>query len=308
MLMTYIAVMLSLYVLLRSFIELLYVLIYGEFPQKKGLIRQIERLNHVEASAKKRSGVLSRWLQLGSSSDSKTLDYLLITVSGVLLYLFGLLLFQNQFFAILSGLMGIFVPRTLKKNRQEKLRQIMILQFREAILSIASSLKAGASLQVALLRCQQDLAKQLGHKKERPMLDELEKLNRDIQFGVSLEEALQKFRDAINQEDVTQFVDAALITKSRGGNLAEVIQNTTMMITDKITVQQEIMVATAQKRMEAKMLTFMPLGIVLVIMVLNPGYMEPMYDSWVGSSLMFLAALMLIANYFLGRAITKINI
>lgn len=36
MLGTYVAVMVSLYVLLRSFIELLYVLIYGEFPQKSG--------------------------------------------------------------------------------------------------------------------------------------------------------------------------------------------------------------------------------------------------------------------------------
>ncbi|CAM5779694.1 MULTISPECIES: type II secretion system F family protein [Brevibacillus] len=306
MLGTYVAVMVSLYVLLRSFIELLYVLIYGEFPQKKWLTRQFDRLRHIETK-KERAG-LSRWLQLGSSSDTKLLDYLLIAVSVVSLFFFGMLLFQNEFYAALFGVLGLFVPRAIKKRRQEKLRQIMVLQFREAILSIASSLKAGSSLQVALLRSQQDLAKQLGHKKDRPMLDELEKLNRDIHFGVSLEEALQKFRDAVNQEDVTQFVNAALITKSRGGNLAEVIQNTTMMITDKITVQQEIMVATAQKRMEAKMLTFMPLGIVLAIMALNPGYMQPMYDSWVGSSLMFLAALMLVANYFLGRAITKINI
>jgi tight adherence protein B len=305
MLGTYIVVMISLYVLLRSFIELLYVLIYGEFPQKKGLIRQMNRLRHVEETQSGAGQLFSRWRKAG---ESRALDMMVIAVACSALFVFGLALFQNTFYSAVFGLMGLFVPRMIKKRRQEKLRQLMILQFREAILSIANSLKAGASLQVALLRCQQDLEKQLSNQKEKPMLIELEKLNRDIQFGVSLEEALVKFRDAINEEDVSQFVDAALITKAKGGNLAEVIQNTTRMITDKITVQQEILVATAQKRMEAKMLTFMPVGIVLAILALNPGYMEPMYDSWVGSSLLFVASLMLIANYFIGKSITKINI
>jgi tight adherence protein B len=308
MLGTYIVVMISLYVLLRSFIELLYVLIYGEFPQKKGLIRQMNRLRHVEESPSGAGQLFSRWAKAGAKKESRALDMMVMAIACSGLFVFGLALFQNPFYAAVFGLLGLFVPRMIRKRRQEKLRQLMILQFREAILSIANSLKAGASLQVALMRCQQDLEKQLSSQKEKPMLIELEKLNRDIQFGASLEEALARFRDAINEEDVSQFVDAALITKAKGGNLAEVIQNTTRMITDKITVQQEILVATAQKRMEAKMLTFMPVGIVLAILALNPGYMEPMYDSWVGSSLLFVASLMLIANYFIGKAITKINI
>ncbi len=97
------------------------------------------------------------------------------------------------------------------------------------------------------------MKKQLDKQKLKPILLELERVNRDFQFGVSVEDTLEKFKERNSYEEVQQFIDGTLITKSKGGNLTEVIENITSMITDKINVQQEIKLATAQKKMEAKM-------------------------------------------------------
>jgi tight adherence protein B len=43
-------------------------------------------------------------------------------------------------------------------------------------------------------------------------------------------------------------------------------------------------------------------------MVLNPGYMQPMYETTLGTILLFAAIIMLIANYFIGRKVTHIDI
>jgi tight adherence protein B len=217
-------------------------------------------------------------------------------------------LFQNLFYTILSGCLALLYPRLAQKKKREKLKEVFILQFRDAILSIANSLKAGASLQTALMRCQYDLEKQIGKKKLKPLLIELEKLNNNIKFGLSVDEALLRFKEQNDYEEVQQFIDATLITKSKGGNLTEVIENISQMISDKITIQQEIKLATAQKRMEARILTIMPIALVFLIMLLNPSYLAPMYQSWFGTTLLFLAALMLIFNYFVARAITSIKI
>ncbi len=305
MLITYLLVMMSIYVIIRTFIELMQLFILGDIPRKKVLITYFDQLqgNDVKRSTLK----LLRERLFPDQSETKMSAWKVIALSLVSM-LVGYVFFQNILFALISGIFGLMYPRISFKKKQEKLKQAFILQFRDAMISISNSLKAGNSVQTAFTRCYLDLKKQLNNQKLTPILTELEKVNQDFQFGVSVEEALAKFKHRNPYEEVQQFIDGTLITKSKGGNLTEVIENITEMITDKITVQQEIHLATAQKRMEAKILTFFPLVLVLLIMLLNPAYLAPMYQSWIGTTLLFIASLMLIANYFLAKAITNIEI
>ncbi|MED4876227.1 type II secretion system F family protein [Anoxybacillus geothermalis] len=306
MMLTYICILISLYVLYRSFYELIYLLIYGNVPTRKLLVSYFNKLQ--ESDNKK--GLIPKKMKqfIFHDEDGNKYEWIRIALICAGCMAFGFILFQNLFYTILSGCLALLYPRIAQKRKREKLKEAFILQFRDAILSIANSLKAGASLQTALMRCQYDLEKQIGKKKLKPLLIELEKLNNNIKFGLSVDEALLRFKEQNDYEEVQQFIDATLITKSKGGNLTEVIENISQMISDKITIQQEIKLATAQKRMEARILTIMPIALVFLIMLLNPSYLAPMYQSWFGTTLLFLAALMLIFNYFVARAITSIKI
>jgi tight adherence protein B len=305
MLLTYLCILLSIYVIYRSFTELMYLLLHGDLPQKNVLINYINKLQGKE---KRKSSLVQLKQKLFPSQNDVKQNVWGMVIISLACMLFGFLLFQNLTFAIVSGAIGLFYPRIMFKRSQEKQREAFILQFRDAMISISNSLKAGNSLQTAFIRCHYDLSKQLQKQKLKPILSELEKLNQDFQFGVHVDEALERFKERNPYEEVQQFIDATLITKSKGGKLTEVIENITNMITDKITVQQEIKLATAQKRMEARILTFFPLLLVLFIMLLNPAYLEPMYQSWLGTSMLFLAMVMLIINYFFAKKITDIEI
>ena len=205
-------------------------------------------------------------------------------------------------------MLSIFYPKLQRKRMAQRRKVIFLNQFRDAMYSIASSLRAGASLQIALKRCEDDLRKEHITQKEKPMIEEISQINYDIEFGKSVDQALRTFKERMDLEDVSQFVDSILITRSKGGNLTKVTQNTSERIADKISIQQEIQVATAQKRSEAKILTFFPLVIVLVLMMVNPEYMRPMYENIVGSFMLFIAALMLVANYLVGKKVTDIDV
>src|SRR5699024_8977936 len=210
--------------------------------------------------------------------------------------------------ALLISLIGLFYPRIKAGRDKKRIEEKMLLQFREAILSLSSSLKAGSSLQTALQRCEIDLDRELRLQKERPMLDALVSLNGDIQLGKPIDDVLLDFKKSHDLEDISHFIDAIIMTRSKGGNLADVIANTSESISDKILIQQEIKLATTQKRMEASVLTFMPVGLVIILMVLNPGYMQPMYETTLGTVLLFIAIIMLVINYFIGRKVTNIDI
>ncbi|MFC0561254.1 type II secretion system F family protein [Halalkalibacter alkalisediminis] len=306
MIFTYIFILISIYVICRSFVELLQLLLLGDLPRKKILTNYFYGLQGLDKGKKSVVGTLKQ--KLFPSGENTKLSVWATLFLSLFCVAIGYLFFQNILFAILTGGLGLLYPRVVHKRRKEKHDQAFILQFRDAMLSISSSLKAGSSLQTAFSRCYVDMKKQLDKQKLKPILLELERVNRDFQFGVSVEDTLEKFKERNSYEEVQQFIDGTLITKSKGGNLTEVIENITSMITDKINVQQEIKLATAQKKMEAKILTFFPIVLVVLIMLFNPAYLTPMYQSWVGTSLLFIASLMLIVNYFLAKAITTIEI
>ncbi len=292
------------FILILSFIDLIVLLVKRRLPTKK----------RFEKDWKSRGIVATkRFEEKLASTDRKekykSKDILSILVVGLLIFFLGMLFFQNKFFALLFSLLALFYPRFQRKRAAQKREAIFLNQFRDGMYSIASSLRAGASLQTALKRCEDDLRKEHVTQKDKPMLEEISQINHDIEFGMSVDQSLRAFKERMkNLEDVEQFVDSILITRSKGGNLTKVTQNTSERIADKISIQQEIQVATAQKRSEAKVLTFFPLAIVLILLVLNPEYMRPMYENIVGNFMLFLAALMLVANYLVGKKVTDIDV
>lgn len=184
----------------------------------------------------------------------------------------------------------------------------MNLQLREAMFTLSSSLLAGASLQRAIERSVPDLERIFHNAKDAPIIQEFRRMADDLRMGYALEETMIAFRDRVQLEDVDDFVNATLITKRRGGNLTEVLSNISKIISEKIEIKNEILVLTASKRMESKILSIMPIGIVVCLSLLSPEYMSPMYGSLIGRVLLFTGFLLIGLNYIVSRKIVKIEV
>ncbi len=289
------------FVFLLSFTELVSLLVKSRLPQHESVIKKWEARGVInERTVKQTKRRKQRTFQAK--------DAFSVIAVGFIIFAIGIVFFKNTFFALLFSCLALFYPRVQRRRKEEKRKTIFLNQFRDGMYSISNSLRAGASLQTALKRCEEDLRKEHMTHKEKPMLEEIIRINQDIEFGMSIDQAMRSFKDRMNLEDVDHFVDSILITRSKGGNLTKVIQNTSERIADKISIQQEIEVATAQKRSEAKLLTFFPVVIVFILMVINPEYMRPMYENIVGNFMLFLGAIMLVANYVIGKKITDIHL
>lgn len=227
---------------------------------------------------------------------------------SVLIFGFCLLFFRSRAIAFFFSMSGLFYPRVVMNKKIKKRKELLNIQLREALQSISNSLKAGSSLQSAIERCLEDVKRVLKGQPEKPIVEELEIIVYELQLGKSLDEALIAFQNRADLEDVTTFVNAAIITKEKGGNLTEVMANVCEMIGDKIQIRREIMTMTAGKRAEAKLLTFAPVVLVLVLSVLSPSYMKPMYETLVGKIMMITGIVLLLINYFIGKKIIDINV
>lgn len=234
---------------------------------------------------------------------------ILMLFSGIAAYLSVYILVQSAFaalcFAVISA---IYYPKYYIGTKIKKRRELFTMQFKEALYSVANSLKSGVSFATALERATEDMRRLYGRKKEKPIVDELEAVLYDMKMGASLDEALLGFKHRTESEDAADFVNASLNAKKSGGNLAEVMNNVAKIIGDKITIQNEIMVATASKRSEASILSIMPFAILGILLLLSPDYMKPMYETTTGQVMLMLGIIMLAANFFISKKIMDIKI
>jgi len=232
---------------------------------------------------------------------------LLIPVS-VVAFLFSIVFFRSMGIAVMFTAGSVFYPIYLIKQKKVQEKKTLNYQFRDALLSINNSVKAGASLTTAIELAHKDLQKIFGNVKVKPILYEFEIIVRELHMGTPVADALINFKNRANIEDISDFVNIALMTKKQGGNLAQVISRVTSVITDRIQVEKEIGTLIASKQMEAKILTFTPLGLVILVSVMSPGYMEPMYNTFMGKCLLLFGVILLILNYFIGKKIIRIDI
>ncbi len=223
------------------------------------------------------------------------------------LFFVGFLFFQNIIVAAVFSLGGLFYPkykiRDLIKHRKKELN----LQFKDVLYSLSSSLSAGRSLESSFKVALNDL-RVLYPDENTYMRKELEYICRRIEMNEPVERALLDFSNRAHLEDVKNFAEVVVICKRTGGNLVEVVKNTSNIISDKIEIEQEINVLLTKQKYEQRIINVMPIIFIALVKFGGGGYMDPLYSSPLGYILMFIALGILAAAYFVSAKIMDIKV
>ncbi|MFZ5824376.1 MAG: type II secretion system F family protein [Bacillota bacterium] len=222
-----------------------------------------------------------------------------------------MLVLVTPLFGIYAGIavgvaVFLIVREVLVSFRQARLHRFNT-HFREALVSMTNSLRAGQSLSSALENCVTDLRRLLGRDDEL-IIVELKQVVEEIRLGLAVEDALQNLKLRVPFEEVAQFVDAASITRNKGGNLTEVMTNVSKLISDRLAVLQEIQVLTAEKRFEGALIASLPVAMLLFLTLFSPDYMEPLTGTWYGQIIVGIGLFMVLGAYLWSRSLTRIDV
>jgi tight adherence protein B len=214
--------------------------------------------------------------------------------------LVGLFLHWPTVLAILLGATLAMVPSTVVSVKRGRRMKAFTSQFPDALEMFARSLRAGHSFTGAIQLVAQEMPHPLGAE-FRQVFDEQN-------LGVPLREALTGMTHRVESLDARFFVTAILIQRETGGNLAEIIDKIAHVIRERFRIQGQLKIFTAQARMTGIILSLLPIALALVIGLLNPDYLKPLWFERTGRFLVALAVCMQVAGALVIRKIVRIKI
>jgi tight adherence protein B len=203
--------------------------------------------------------------------------------------------------------LSLFYPRIKIKEIVVNRKRRLVVQFKEALYSISTSLSAGMSIETALKFALKDL-EIIYHDPDTHIIKEIGYVVKKIEMNETVEGAFSEFAARSNLEDVISFADVLHTCKRTGGNLVEVIKSTSAIISDKITIKQEIDTMLSEKRLEQKVMSLMPLIMVVFLTISGGDYMDPIFNTAIGRVIMTIAAVLVAIAYLISKKIMEIKV
>jgi len=222
---------------------------------------------------------------------------------GIVSYIF----YRSFWVTGITVFLGFLYPKYKRKHLIYKQKQELALQFKEALYIISASLTAGQSVEMAFRYSVKDL-KVLYLDPETPIIKEIELINHKMDLNGTIEEGLVSFARRAHLEEVTNFVDVFIACKRRGGNLVEIIRNTSRNIAEKIQIKQEIETLITEKKFEQKVLFGMPVFLIYMLDSSSPEFMAPVFTQVVGRIGMTVSVALFITAYVISSKIIRIEV
>lgn len=228
-------------------------------------------------------------------------EFFIITgICAVTAMVIGWQLGHHWAFGIGLGALGAVAPYMQMKSKQGQRQRRISNQLPDALDLLASSLRSGHSF----LRGMQVVVTQMAP----PITEEFERAVDEVRIGQSLENALQHIVDRTANYDLELVISAVQIQLSIGGNLAEIMDNISSMIRERVRLAGEIAAATAEGRMSAGILGGMPFGMAFLINIVSPGYITPLFHSTLGLMLLGVAGGMMLMGILIIKKMLEIDL
>lgn len=173
-------------------------------------------------------------------------------------------------------------------------------QLGDCLITISNALRAGYSFQQTI----EVISKEM----EPPIGSEFAMINHEVVMGVPLEEALENANRRIGSSDFELVVTAVLIQREVGGNLAQVLDNISYTIVERIRMRREIVALTSQGRMSAFVLLALPFVAGFVMFSLNPKNFMIIFEEPMGQIAVAVGVVMEIIGYFVIMKIVDVDV
>lgn len=206
----------------------------------------------------------------------------------------------NILFALILGLLAGIVPVTYIKFKVGRRAKKLESQLPDTLNLLASTLKAGYSFVQGM--------DAVGNEGDEPLAGEFRRTVNEARLGKDLDVALDDLAERVSSVDLLWAIVAIKIQREVGGNLAELLTTVADTMTARTRLRGEVAALTAEGRVSALVLLFLPFGVGLAMFFLNKDYISLLWQSTIGYAAMGGAMVSMVIGALWMRKIIDIEI
>lgn len=202
--------------------------------------------------------------------------------------------------ALVASVFFLLAPRGLLAFiRRRRLRRLYA-QLPDGIALLAGLLRAGHGLAQGL--------ELVATRQAAPLGQELQLLLRKHRLGLPLDQALQEFSVRVPEPDVALLVLAIRVSRDVGGNLAESLQRLGEGVRSRVLLRERIGALTAQGKLQGLIIGLLPLFLMAVLGVIDPGPMSWLFKTHGGWMTLTVISVLELSGFMLIRRIVRIDL
>lgn len=267
-------------------------------PEGVVTVPVLRRLGDLLANVAQRRGVLEAiesLIQRAGLAISAGELLVVAVLGGVLLAVIGGLL-AGFVGALVALVIAALAPPAALRFLADRRTRAFDAQLPDVLKLLSASLRAGFSLL-------QGLDALISHVDE-PMAAEMRQAFAATRVGMPVEDAMQAVAERVASRDFEWLVMAIRIQREVGGNLAEILDTVATTMTARVQLRREVRTLTAEGRISAIILIALPVGIGLMVWVINRTYIDTLFNTFAGNvALIGALALEVFGGWWLYRTV-----
>lgn len=220
----------------------------------------------------------------------------LLIVVPVVLYV----IYSNWFYVIFSLVALASLPRVSLIVMEKKRKQSINAALPDSLAQIAGAMRAGATFQTALETMTQET--------KGPISQEFSLMLKEQRLGKTLDESLDNLAERIQTEEMDLVVTATQISRSVGGNLAEIFMRLSETLRKKMEMEGKIKALTAQGKLQGWVVAMLPFGIIIALFYIEPEAIGPIFTSLLGWVFLGVILVMEVLGGLMIRKIVNIDV
>lgn len=224
------------------------------------------------------------------------IDILSPLVSGLL----GFIITRNLWVSLGAAAVGLVIPIFIVKRLEALRRQKFASQLVDGLLILSSSLKAGLSL----LQAFEELAQEM----PAPISQEFSLVIRQMQMGVSLEEAILNMKKRMRMDDLDIVVTAILVARETGGDLTITFSRVIYTIQERNKLIGRVKALSIQAKLQGVIMSILPIVFGIFVYKVSPNFFDVFLRDDFGRALFAYAIFSEILGIFFIRKLSRVDI
>ncbi len=143
---------------------------------------------------------------------------------------------------------------------------------------------------------------------EAPVGPEFTEVVQGQRIGITLEQGVERMLDRIPLAEVNFLAIVMSIQKSTGGNLAEALDNLSIVLRDRKKMKAKIQAISQEAKASAAIIGSLPFAIGGGMMVLNPEYLNPLFETQRGNLMIMIAGGWMLTGVLIMRKMINFKI